>query len=154
MIQNIFSQFKNDESGAVTVDWVVLTAAIVGIAIAVIVLVSGGIENASAGINSELEVAGGFGDWFDGSVYGAESDFSPWGHMYPDSINQGNLLSDAALEAAYLTAYNDALENPNPMSIDTLAGFEVAMVDRGAEIPNGNLAAAELQVDTGFELPT
>ena len=28
---NIFKSFKNDESGAVTVDWVVLTAAIVGL---------------------------------------------------------------------------------------------------------------------------
>ena len=27
---NIFKSFKNDESGAVTVDWVVLTAAVVG----------------------------------------------------------------------------------------------------------------------------
>jgi uncharacterized oligopeptide transporter (OPT) family protein len=35
----------------------VLTAAIVGIAISVIVLISGGIESASEGINSELETA-------------------------------------------------------------------------------------------------
>ena len=28
---NIFKTFKNDESGAVTVDWVVLTAAVVGL---------------------------------------------------------------------------------------------------------------------------
>ncbi len=31
---NFFKNFKNDESGAVTVDWVVLTAAVVGLAIA------------------------------------------------------------------------------------------------------------------------
>ena len=28
---NIFKSFKNDESGAVTVDWVVLTAGVVGL---------------------------------------------------------------------------------------------------------------------------
>ncbi len=50
----LFTKFANDESGAVTVDWVVLTAAIVGIAIAVITLISGGIENAANGINAEL----------------------------------------------------------------------------------------------------
>lgn len=50
--------FKNDESGAVTVDWVVLTAAIVGIAIAVITLISGGINSASEDIDAELETAG------------------------------------------------------------------------------------------------
>ncbi len=31
----LFNAFLNDESGAVTVDWVVLTAAIVGLGIAV-----------------------------------------------------------------------------------------------------------------------
>ena len=34
--------FLNDESGAVTVDWVVLTAAIVGLGIAVLTSVGGG----------------------------------------------------------------------------------------------------------------
>ena len=54
----LFTKFANDESGAVTVDWVVLTAAIVGIAIAVITLISGGIEDAANGINDELLAAG------------------------------------------------------------------------------------------------
>lgn len=49
--------FTNDESGAITVDWVVLTAAIVGIAIAVITLISGGIQDAANGINDELRNA-------------------------------------------------------------------------------------------------
>jgi len=53
----LFTKFANDESGAVTVDWVVLTAAIVGIAIAVISLISGGIQDASNGINDELSNA-------------------------------------------------------------------------------------------------
>ena len=54
----LFTKFANDESGAVTVDWVVLTAAIVGIAIAVITLISEGVEDASNGINDELLAAG------------------------------------------------------------------------------------------------
>ena len=32
----LFKKFHNDESGAVTVDWVVLTAAIVGLGLAVV----------------------------------------------------------------------------------------------------------------------
>ncbi|OUD08882.1 hypothetical protein BVC71_09170 [Marivivens niveibacter] len=39
---NFIKNFRNDEDGAVTVDWVVLTAALVGIGIAVISTVSGG----------------------------------------------------------------------------------------------------------------
>ena len=39
---NFIKNFRNEEDGAVTVDWVVLTAALVGIGIAVISSVSGG----------------------------------------------------------------------------------------------------------------
>ena len=54
----LLNNFKNDESGAVTVDWVVLTAALVGLGIAVIMVVSGGINSAANTINTELEGAG------------------------------------------------------------------------------------------------
>jgi Flp pilus assembly pilin Flp len=47
--------FRNDEDGAVTVDWVVLTAAIVGLGIAVYGVVSGGIQNLSQDIDTQLE---------------------------------------------------------------------------------------------------
>ncbi|WP_055083063.1 hypothetical protein, partial [Jannaschia donghaensis] len=46
--------FINDESGAVTVDWVVLTAALVGLGLAVMSVVSGGIENLSTDIATGL----------------------------------------------------------------------------------------------------
>lgn len=50
--------FKNDESGAVTVDWVVLTAALVGLGLAVITVVSGGLSTAANSINTDLGNAG------------------------------------------------------------------------------------------------
>jgi len=50
----LFKNFKNDESGAVTVDWVVLTAAIVGLGIAVLAAVSDGISNLSDDIDGQL----------------------------------------------------------------------------------------------------
>ena len=37
-----FERFQDDEDGAITVDWVVLTAALIAIALAVAGLVSGG----------------------------------------------------------------------------------------------------------------
>ena len=46
--------FKNDESGAVTVDWVVLTAAIVGLGIAVLTSVSGGTTSLADTVSGEL----------------------------------------------------------------------------------------------------
>lgn len=49
------NKFRKDESGAVTVDWVVLTAAIVGLAIAVLAAVGGGTTALSDKISSQLE---------------------------------------------------------------------------------------------------
>ncbi|WP_421704689.1 Flp family type IVb pilin [Aliiroseovarius sp.] len=51
----LFNKFFKDESGAVTVDWVVLTAAIVGLGIAVLTSVSTGTTNLAGTISSELE---------------------------------------------------------------------------------------------------
>ena len=50
----LFNTFLNDESGAVTVDWVVLTAAIVGLGIAVLTSVGGGTTSLADKISSEL----------------------------------------------------------------------------------------------------
>ncbi|MCP5036049.1 MAG: hypothetical protein GY945_00440 [Rhodobacteraceae bacterium] len=50
--------FTNDESGAVTVDWVVLTAAIVGLGIAVLASVSGGTTTLADSISGELSTMG------------------------------------------------------------------------------------------------
>ena len=54
---NIFKSFKNDESGAVTVDWVVLTAAIVGLGIVVINTISPSIDSTAAVIAADLDEA-------------------------------------------------------------------------------------------------
>jgi Flp pilus assembly pilin Flp len=47
---NIFKSFANDEAGAVTVDWVVLTAAVVGLGAVVGTTVLPGITSAGTGI--------------------------------------------------------------------------------------------------------
>ena len=54
---NFIKNFRNDEDGAVTVDWVVLTAAIVGLGVAAVATVEGGVDglasNISAGVSDE-----------------------------------------------------------------------------------------------------
>ena len=47
-------RFAQNDDGAVTVDWVVLTAAIVGLAIAIIGTVSKGALDQSAGIGANI----------------------------------------------------------------------------------------------------
>ena len=51
---NLFKAFKSDESGAVTVDWVVLTAAIVGLGMVVMTTVGGGITSLGSEIVTDL----------------------------------------------------------------------------------------------------
>jgi len=54
---NFIKVFHTDEDGAVTVDWVVLTAAIVGLGIAVLTSVSNGAEIMASNIDQELQTA-------------------------------------------------------------------------------------------------
>jgi len=56
-LYNLIKTFKNDEAGAVTVDWVVLTAAIVGLGIAVIAAVSSGTTSLGDNISAALSGA-------------------------------------------------------------------------------------------------
>ena len=51
---NTFKAFRKDESGAVTVDWVVLTAAIVGLGMVVMQTVGGGITGLGDAIVTDL----------------------------------------------------------------------------------------------------
>ncbi len=57
---HITSQIKNfvaDDSGAVTVDWVVLTAAIVGLGLAVVTSVRSGVSSLGTNISNSLSSA-------------------------------------------------------------------------------------------------
>lgn len=54
---NIFKSFKSDESGAVTVDWVVLTAAIVGLGLVVMNAIEPAITAAGTQIATDLNEA-------------------------------------------------------------------------------------------------
>ena len=52
-----FSAFLNDEAGAVTVDWVVLTAAVVGLGLLIFSWVRPAVSNVAQQISVELEAA-------------------------------------------------------------------------------------------------
>lgn len=54
---DFIKNFRTEEDGAVTVDWVVLTAAIVGLGIAVILAVRSGTVNMASDIGTTLSNA-------------------------------------------------------------------------------------------------
>ena len=51
---NFIKNFRKDEDGAVTVDWVVLTAAIVGLGVAAVSTVEGGVDSLASSISSGI----------------------------------------------------------------------------------------------------
>ncbi|MBU2865572.1 hypothetical protein [Pacificibacter marinus] len=50
----LYKNFQADEDGAVTVDWVVLTSAIVGLGVAVLATVAKGTKEIGSTISSDL----------------------------------------------------------------------------------------------------
>ncbi len=55
---NLLKTFQRDEDGAVTVDWVVLTAAIVGLGIAVLTTVGDATDDYADDIGAHLSAQG------------------------------------------------------------------------------------------------
>lgn len=55
-------RFVNEESGAITVDWVVLTAAIVGLGLALVVAIGASISDVSGALEVDLNSAESFSE--------------------------------------------------------------------------------------------
>lgn len=53
-MMNFIKNFRKDDSGAVTVDWVVLTAAVVGLAVAAYSSIETGASNLTSDTNSYM----------------------------------------------------------------------------------------------------
>ena len=51
-MKRYLQKFMGDEDGAVTVDWVVLTAAVVGLAVAAVASVQGGVDTLASKISA------------------------------------------------------------------------------------------------------
>ncbi len=51
-------KFHNEEDGAVTVDWVVLTAAVVGLGVAALTMVKSGTKTLTTSISNQLNSQG------------------------------------------------------------------------------------------------
>lgn len=54
-MQDRFARFAQDESGAVTVDFVVVTAAVIGLGIAVLATLADGVIDTASSVSTELD---------------------------------------------------------------------------------------------------
>lgn len=90
----MFISFFDDESGAITVDWVVLTASIVGIAIAVLLIISGGIRSASSSASSDVSSSESVSGLIDGVVAVVEPDPTPSTYTLPGNLSEFTSVRD------------------------------------------------------------
>ena len=150
-------RFLQSESGAVTVDWVVLTAALVGLGLAVMAVVSGGAENLSEDTAVELASIE------PGTLYDSWNNLGPltnsgWGDLGIFSPRQSAAGAEsyaAAVlnynggdyQAAYDQLYQQALDMTyaDGESIDDFGAFEAMAAANGASIQTGsNMNYAEM----------
>jgi Flp pilus assembly pilin Flp len=137
-------KFYKDDSGAVTVDWVVLTAAIVGIAIAVINVISGGVENAAIGIDDTLRTAGsGWSFLGTGTETGSETRIATMEELFFEFVADGGDLDsfDNVYGALYSAADNISPDGYSYTGlVDNATGTPVyASEDGGSYSVNGEI---------------
>ncbi len=152
----IVKHFIQSENGAVTVDWVVLTAGLVGLGLAVMAVVSGGVEDLSNETSTELASMEP-DSMYDWSTGGALAD-SGWGDLgifspvqsatgaesYAASVLEAN---GGDYQAAYDQLYQQALDMTYAQgeSIDDFGAFEAMAAASGATIDTGdNMNYAEM----------
>lgn len=162
-----FKAFIKSDSGAVTVDWVVLTAALAGLGLATTAVVSGGISDLSGDISGQLvsqEIITEFTsasvgmDWgsYDnlanqhGASWGTDAEGRNWAESTYAGWSDPNILSDADLQTQYAANYEYATtQSASSQATRTYADYaavqEQIMIDRGLEIPAGNQSAAEVR---------
>lgn len=98
----LFNKLASDQSGAVTVDWVVLTAAISGIGIATAAGVSTGVENLSSDTSSQLSAQNV------AMAFGSESGTAWNGMTAQDYLNYGSSQAPGNNGATYYHAQQAA----------------------------------------------
>lgn len=141
-------KFLHDETGAVTVDWVVLTAAIVGLGLAVMAVVSGGVENLSNETAVELAsidvgaspftgIPSGYptlGDW---AAYGADignTNISYDGYVADLASMDTNDIRNEAIQWAAIAADTSESANVRAVHADAYNAAYSELQNRGEDV--------------------
>lgn len=167
---NVMKNFLSDESGAVTVDWVVLTAALVGLGLATMSVIGDGVGAASndtserlASIDSEVEwdLGGQSGDGgtrsFDLANYSDLADWRVFGAADSSeyarlsglaSVSDSELFSNASSLAADAADTGTITPNLRRANADLYAQNYGELQSRGADVsglPHPDDVAASAQ---------
>ena len=138
--------FIKDETGAITVDWVVMSAGIVGVAIGVVAVVSGGVEDLAGDAASELS---GFDGWtsFGSAAASAlfSNDFSSGlggfiGGTVASAVGFGEILQLGPLESTEATFAVPAGSGTATLTFDIL-GVDDLSGEAASIMINGQVVA-------------
>jgi len=152
--------FLKDESGAVTVDWVVITSGVVGLGLATMAVVSGGVQSTSNSVGGTMtgfEISSSFGDgltaigdWLSGYAPVNDALHGPtWGpddqgrNWVENTYDNWSELSDQQIMDMYSADYANAIMG-DATRADYIAVQERIMAERGIAIPAGNMTAADV----------
>ena len=147
------SSFLSNEAGAVTVDWVVLTAATVGLGLAAMSVVSSGVEDTSSDISNEMKyvaIKSSFGLQYDAfnqntvdSLYDIYTTRDGEGGS---NRTEGDLISS---ELSWRNAAMDFIDagsiNNARALMDRAAGLTLAGEERGVTLDASGPTHAELE---------
>jgi len=136
----MYNQFIEDESGAVTVDWVVMTAAVVGIGIATASAVSSGMDATSGNVQTQLtsqEIS---------TSFGSDAAVTYWsGNTAQDYLDYGQEQAPGNNGAAYAHAQTmaaaeapDGFNFDNPL-VDVASGNVMYTSDDGGSYSVGGI---------------
>ncbi len=151
-------RFIRDETGAISVDWVVMSASIVGVAIGVVAVASGGIENLAGDIQAEMSgfeiqtsfgmpsglLSNDFSDGMGGFVGGALANLVGFGEVLqlgPGEMTQAAFAVPEGATTATLTF--------DLLGIDDLSGDTASIMINGQEVAlyadnHGNITTTDL----------
>ena len=149
-------QWVNDDSGAVTVDWVVLTAAVVGLGLASVAAVSTGAVSLGDGIDSALGDASvaALASLGDGTADTVRTLLSVSQETYDGWAEAVATYTDEQLAtyiAGFATYANAAIESGNAADaayyIDVVAVYSQEIESRGNTVPDGVPSVPDLEND-------
>lgn len=167
--------FIADETGAVTVDWVVLAAACLVVGVGVSDVMASAMEEFSSSVRAELTNTDPSRNYFDEimnrAIFGEYTTFSEslgseWNEGGRDmdgntwaqaAYNVYAAMDNQALLDQYEFHYDIALngdvlnDDLDAQSLDHIAVTERVLLQRGVDLPEGNMTAAEVRAT--YEAP-
>ncbi len=155
MLSGVIRRYKAEEDGAVTTDWVVLTAAIVGLGLVAATSIGGSTTEAAAGVATSVDSTVSTALGHEQTTEEFLASYNPVSSRHRggsgsdswvrSSYNYTKGMTNSQLQRSYDYNYAQAITGNKAANADRLAVRERVMKERGIAIPSGNQTAAQVR---------